>query len=119
MTSEFQSIDEYFETLSEDKRAVLEALRRIIRSVVPEAEECLSYQIPAFRFRGKLLVGFGASAKHCALYPMSPTAIEAHREGLRDYGTSKGAIRFQPDKPLPSSLVRKIVETRISEITAQ
>ena len=62
------------------------------------------------------LSGFGASAKHCAFYPMSPSVIDAHRQELKDYSTGKGTIRFQADYPLPAALVRKLVKTRIAEI---
>ena len=118
MTGKFQSIDEYLADVSAEKRATLEDLRQTIKAVVPEAEECISYQLPAFRLRGKTLVGIGASAKHCAFYPMSPSTVEAHREELKDYSTSKGTIRFQADNPLPAALVRKLIETRIAEIAA-
>ena len=80
-----------------------------------EAQECISYQLAAFRLHGKLLVAFGASAKHCAFYPMSGSIIAEHKEELKDYDTSKGTIRFQPDKPLPAALVRKLVKARMAE----
>jgi len=67
------NIDDYLAHVSEDKRAAIEKLRQTISAAAPGAEECISYQLPAFRLNGKVLVAFGASAKHCALYPMSPT----------------------------------------------
>jgi uncharacterized protein YdhG (YjbR/CyaY superfamily) len=100
--------------LSGDKRAALEKLRKTIRAAAPGAEECISYQIAAFRQNG-MLVGFGATAHHCAFYLMSATAVEAHREELKGYDTSKGTIRFQADDPLPAALVRKLVKARIAE----
>jgi len=114
MTTKPKTIDEYLAALSEDKRAVLEKLRKTIRAAAPKAEECISYQIPAFR-QGKMLVGFGATAEHCAFYPMSSSTVKAHKDFLKDYDTSKGTIRFQPDKPLPTALVRKLVKARIAE----
>jgi uncharacterized protein YdhG (YjbR/CyaY superfamily) len=110
-----QTIDEYLARLSEDERGALERLRKTIRSAAPRAEECISYQLPAFRLDGKVLVLFGASASHCSFYPGSGTAVEAHEDELESYSVSKGTIRFQPDKPLPASLVRKIVKYRIAE----
>ena len=110
-----KTIDEYLAALSEDKRTALEKLRKVIRAAVPKAEECISYQIAAFRFNGRMLVGFGATAKHCAFYLMSSSTVEAHADELKNYDTSKGAIRFQADKPLPSALVRKLVKARIAE----
>lgn len=109
-----RTIDEYLATLSEDKRAALEKLRKTIRAAAPHAEECISYQLPAFRLNG-LLVAFGAQANHCAFYPMSAATVAAHKRELEGYDTSKGTIRFQPDKPLPAALVRKLVKARIAE----
>lgn len=115
LSVEPRTIDEYLAAVSEDKRDVLEKLRRTIRSAAPKAEECISYRIPAFRLGGKMLVGFGAAANHCAFYPMSSTTVEAHKSELKGYDTSKGTIRFQPHKPLPAALVRKLVKDRIAE----
>jgi uncharacterized protein YdhG (YjbR/CyaY superfamily) len=112
--TKIKTIDDYLAALSDDKRAALEKLRKTIRSAAPKAEECISYQIPAFRLNG-MLVGFGATANHCAFYPMSSSTVAAHKDELKDYETSKGTIRFQPDKPLPSALVRKLVKARIAE----
>jgi uncharacterized protein YdhG (YjbR/CyaY superfamily) len=109
-----RTIDEYLAALSEDKRAALEKLRKTIRATAPKAEECISYQLPAFRQNG-LLVAFGATANHCAFYLMSSSTVEAHKHELKDYDTSKGTIRFHADKPLPVALVRKLVKARIAE----
>ena len=109
-----RTVDEYLATLSDDKRAALEVLRKTIKAAAPGAEECISYQMCAFRLNG-MLVGFGATAKHCAFYLMSSTTVGAHEDDLKDYDTSKGTIRFQADKPLPVALVRKLVKARIAE----
>ena len=118
MSGKPQTIDEYLALLSDEKRAALQKLRRAIQSAVPEAEECISYQVPAFRFRGRMLVAFGAAANHCAFYP-GAFPVEAHKDELNAYDTSKGTIRFQEDSPLPATLVRKLVKTRIAEHAAQ
>ena len=110
-----KTIDDYLAPLDDDQRAALERLRKIIKAAAPRAEECISYQIPAFRLDGRLLVAFGAAAKHCAFYPMSSKTIAAHEKELAGFDTSKGTIRFQPDKPLPAALVRKLVKARIAE----
>jgi len=110
-----KTIDEYLAALSDDKRAALEKIRKTIRAAAPKAEEGISYQLPAFRLNGRMLVGFGATANHCAFYPMSSSTVEVHKDELRDYETSKGTIRFQADKPLPAALVRKLVKARIAE----
>jgi uncharacterized protein YdhG (YjbR/CyaY superfamily) len=109
-----KTIDEYLAGVSDDKRAALERLRRIIRAAAPNAEECISYQLPAFRLKG-MLVAFGATGNHCAFYPLSSSTVAAHKNELKDFVTSKGTIRFQPDHPLPAALVRKLVKARIAE----
>ena len=111
------TIDDYLALLSDDQRAALERLRRTIRSIVPKAEECISYQLPAFRLDGRVLVWFGAGAKHCAFYPGG--LVPQFQRELRDYDTSKGTIRFQPDDPLPAALVRKLVKARIARVGAR
>ena len=106
--------DRYLATLTDDKRAALEKLRQQIKAAAPKAEECMSYGIPGFRLNGKLLVSYGAAAKHCAFYPGS--IAHKFKKELKDYGTSgKGTIRFSPEKPLPATLVRKIVKARIAQ----
>ena len=115
MAAKPKTFDEYLAAVSDDKRAALEKLRKIIRATVPKAEECISYGLAAFRLDGKPLVALGATANHCAFYPMSSTTVEAHKDELKDYDTSKGTIRFPADKPLPAALVRKLVKARIAE----
>jgi uncharacterized protein YdhG (YjbR/CyaY superfamily) len=115
MAGEPRTIDEYLAALSDDKRAALEKLRKTVRAAAPKAEECISYRLPAFRLDGRMLVAFGATANHCAFYPMSSSTVEAHKDELKDYATSKGTIRFEADNPLPAALVRKLVRARIAE----
>jgi uncharacterized protein YdhG (YjbR/CyaY superfamily) len=112
------SIDQYLAVLSADKRAALERLRRTIRAAAPGAEECISYRLPAFRKDG-MLVAFGASGNHCAFYLMSSTTLDAFEDDLAGYDTSTGTIRFQPEKPLPAALVRKLVRARLAENAAR
>jgi uncharacterized protein YdhG (YjbR/CyaY superfamily) len=109
-----QTIDDYLAPLSPEKRAALQKLRRAIKAAAPKAEECISYQLPAFRLDGRVLVWFGAATHHCAFYP-GAHPIVAHKHELTSYVTSKGTIRFQPDHPLPATLVRKLVRSRIVE----
>ena len=113
-----ETIDDYLAAVGHEKREALEKLRKTIRSAAPKAEECISYQLPAFRLDGKVLVMFGAAANHCSFFPGSGTAVEAHKAELKGYETSKGTVHFQPEKPLPASLVRKIVKYRIAENAA-
>jgi uncharacterized protein YdhG (YjbR/CyaY superfamily) len=112
------AIDEYLSTLSQEKRSALEKIRKTIQATAPKAVECISYGLPAFRL-GSPLVAFGASTNHCAFYPMSPSVLQTHLDELKGFETSKGTIRFQPEKPLPAALVRKLVKARIAEISAR
>jgi uncharacterized protein YdhG (YjbR/CyaY superfamily) len=109
------TIDEYLAPFSKDQRAALQKLRKTIKAAAPKAEESISYGLAAFRLNGKPLVAFGATANHCAFYPMSSSTVESHKGELKEYDTSKGTIRFQADKPLPAALVRKPVKARIAE----
>jgi uncharacterized protein YdhG (YjbR/CyaY superfamily) len=113
-----RTIDEYLAPLSADKRAALEKLRKAVRDAAPRAEECIAYQIPAFRLDGRMLVAFGAAAKHCAFYPGS-RPIEEHQDELEAYDTSKGTVRFPANRPLPARLVRALVRTRIAQYAAR
>ncbi|MFI5398176.1 MAG: iron chaperone [Candidatus Binatia bacterium] len=116
LKAKIKTIDEYLAALSHDKRAALERLRKTIQAAVPRAEECISYQLPAFRLDGRLLVWFGAAANHCAFCPGA--VVEAHKGELKDYDTSKGTIRFHPANPLPATLVRKLLKARIAKNAA-
>lgn len=105
--------DDYLAAVTKDKRAALQKLRTAIKMAAPKAEECISYQLPAFRLNGKFLVAYGAATNHCAFYPGS--TVKALKDDLKGYDTSKGTIRFSADKPLPAALVHKLVRLRIEE----
>ena len=109
-----ESIDDYLSRLTPDKRAALTKLRKAIKAAAPRAEECISYQMPAFRLDGRVLAWFGAASKHCSFFP-GAHPIAACKADLKKYSTSKGTVRFAPEKPLPASLVRKLVRARIAE----
>jgi uncharacterized protein YdhG (YjbR/CyaY superfamily) len=112
-----KTIDEYLAPLAEDQRGALEKLRKTIRSAAPGVEECISYGMPGFRYDGRMLVWFGAAAKHCAFYPGG--VVQGYEKELKAFETSKGTIRFQPEHPLPARLVRKIVKERIASNAAR
>jgi uncharacterized protein YdhG (YjbR/CyaY superfamily) len=111
-------IDAVLASLPTDQRDALEALRRTIRAAAPEATEAISYGAPAFRYRGRPLVSYGAAKTHCALYVMSPAVLEAHADEVRDFDTSKGTIRFTPDAPPPEALIVAVVRDRMAETDA-
>jgi uncharacterized protein YdhG (YjbR/CyaY superfamily) len=115
MPAKPKTIDEYLDGVTDEQRAALEKLRKTILAAAPQAEECISYGLAAFRLNGKPLVAMGATANHCAFYLMSGSTVEARQDELKTYDTSKGTIRFQPGKPLPAALVKKLVKARIEE----
>jgi uncharacterized protein YdhG (YjbR/CyaY superfamily) len=111
-------IDTFLGRLPPEMRNALEELRRTIASAAPEAVEAIGYGVPAFKYRGRPLVSFGAGKSHCSFYVQSPAVMDAHRDELAGYETAKGTIRFPPDKPLPARLVTKLVKARIAETDA-
>lgn len=111
-----RTIDEYLAGLSAENRTALQNVRRAVHAAAPAAEECISYGMPAFRLRGKLIAGFKAAANHCSFHPMSGTTVMSLETELTDYDTSPGTIRFSARAGLPASLVRKLVRTRIAEL---
>ncbi len=108
-------IDDYLANVNEDKRAALSALRKTIRSIIPKAEECISYGMPAFRLNGKVVAGFSATAKGCSYFPFSGTTLRTLANDLREYDQTKSSLHFRPDALLPSALVRKLIKARIDE----
>jgi uncharacterized protein YdhG (YjbR/CyaY superfamily) len=111
-------LDAFLAGLADEMREPLEALRRTIATAAPEAVEGIAYGVPAFRYRGRPLVSFGAGKHHCAFYVQSPAVMDAHRDELSAYDTAKGTIRFPPDDPLPTALVTKLVRARMAETDA-
>ena len=111
-----KTIDEYLASLNANNRDALQKIREAIHAAAPNAEECISYGIPAFRLNGRALVFFGAWAKHCAFYPGSSPTLKKFRNELRDFQISKGTLRFSPDNPLPVALVKKLVKVRVAHI---
>jgi uncharacterized protein YdhG (YjbR/CyaY superfamily) len=109
----FQTVDEYLSALPKEVRDALEELRAAIRQAAPQAEEVISYNMPAFKSDG-MLVWYSAFKKHVGFYP-KPTAIVAFREELAGYKTSKGAIQFPLEKGIPTNLVKKIIKFRLKE----
>ena len=112
------TIDEYLAAQSEPQRSTLQVLRTDIHQTVPEATECMAYGVPGFRVGGKLLVSFGGAKQHCAIYP-GAHPVEALKDELAAYSTSKGTVRFAIDQPLPTTLVRKLVQCSLAQVQAR
>jgi len=111
-------VDAFLAALPSETSTALENLRRAIRAAAPDAEESINYGVPAFKYRGRPLVSFGAAKGHCSFYVQSPAVMDAHGDELAFYDTSKGTVRFPPDKPLPDALVAKLVRARLAETDA-
>lgn len=110
----YNTVEEYLRDVPADKLKALEKLRKTIRSVIPKAEEYISYGMPTFKYYGGL-VSYAAFKEHCSLFPWSSVLINKYAVELKDFKTSKGTIQFAVDKPLPVSLVKKIIKERIKE----
>ncbi len=115
MKPEPKDVEEYLAGIPEPARGTLLRIRATIRSVVPpEATEAIGYRIPTFKYKGPLMA-YAAFSNHCSLFPMNASLIVAFKNELKNFETSKGAIRFPVDKPLPAALVKKLVKARIAE----
>jgi uncharacterized protein YdhG (YjbR/CyaY superfamily) len=112
-------VDAYLAAVPADQRAVLEQLRRTIRDTVPDAIEAISYQMPAFRMGGKFLVSYAAFRDHCSLFPLSGGVLDELGDAVAPYRAGKGTLRFTVDRPIPASLVKKIVRIRVREVSAR
>lgn len=113
-----KSVDEYLARLPEAERACLARLRAQIREAAPMAEEVISYQIPTYRHHGAL-VHFAAQAKHLSFTVVSGAAMEAVKDKLKGFDASGRTIRFTPEKPLPATLVKRVVKLRVRENEAR
>jgi uncharacterized protein YdhG (YjbR/CyaY superfamily) len=108
-------IDEYLRGIEEPERGTLEALRRTILEIVPDAEQGISYGMPAFKLRGKTIAGFAAFKNHLSYLPHSGSVIPKLAAETKRYTSTRGSLHFPVDKPLPKTLVRKLLSVRIEE----
>jgi uncharacterized protein YdhG (YjbR/CyaY superfamily) len=111
-------MDDYLNGLPPAQKAALERVRAVVEDVAPEAEEGVSYGMPAFLLAGRPLLGFRAAKKHLSVFPFSPAAIEAVKDRLEGFDLSKGTIRFSPETPVPEDVLAALVRARMQEITA-
>ena len=110
------SVDEYLQAAPEPQQTTLEALRATLRELLPEAEEALSYGVPAFKVGGKAIAGYAYFKKHCSYFPHSGSVLEEVADELADYRWSKGTLQFPIDAPLPEALVGRLVEVRLAQL---
>jgi uncharacterized protein YdhG (YjbR/CyaY superfamily) len=109
-------IDDYLAAVEEPKRSSLDALRRSILETVPDAEQCLSYGLPAFKFQGRTIAGFAAFKNHLSYLPHSGSVLDEMEDDIVGYRSTKGSLHFAVDQPLPDALVRRLVETRMRQL---
>jgi uncharacterized protein YdhG (YjbR/CyaY superfamily) len=108
-------VDRYLDSVEEPKRTTLAALRRTILDIVPDAEQGISYGVPAFKVRGKTIAGFAAFKNHLSYLPHSGSVFPELRQELSGYSTSTGALRFGIDEPLPRELVERLIAVRLDQ----
>lgn len=109
-----RDVDDYLAGIDEPKRSTLEQVRSTLRELLPDAEECISYQMPGFRVDGKMIAGYAAFKNHLSYFPHSGSVIEAVPEASA-YGGTKGSLHFPIDAPLPRDLLAKLVEVRLMQ----
>ena len=113
-TSGPDAVTRFLAALPADRRTSLQRLRRIIRAAAPGAQDCIAYGLPSLRVNGRYLVSYGAAKHHLAFYPGSVLSLS--KKELAGFATTKGSIHFQPDRPIPAALVRKLVKARLARI---
>jgi uncharacterized protein YdhG (YjbR/CyaY superfamily) len=111
-----EDIDEYLASVEEPKRSNLEALRRSVLEIVPEAEQCLSHGMPAFKVQGMTIAGFAAFKNHLSYLPHSGSVLDEMGDDIAGYRSTKGSLHFDVDQPLADELVRRLVETRMRQL---
>ena len=112
-------VDEYLRGVEEPKRRTLQTLRRTILEIVPEAEQVISYRIPAFRVHGQTVAGFAAFKNHLSYLPFSGSVLPQLSDRLAGYAMTKSSLHFPVDQPLPKALVRELIDTRRAEAGPQ
>jgi uncharacterized protein YdhG (YjbR/CyaY superfamily) len=113
------TVDEYFATLPDDKRPAMDTLRATIRAAAPQADEVISYKMPAFKTHGRFLVSYDAFKAHYSLFPASGAVVQALGDELTPYLAGHGTIRFPSNRPVPLALVSRIVAIRVAEEAAR
>lgn len=113
-----QEIDAYLTSLDEPERSTLQALRHTVREVIPEAEEGMSYGIPAFRIHGKVVAGFAAFKNHLSYFPHSGSVLPQLADEVGGYESTRSSLHFPVHTPLPKPLLEKLIAVRLREVRA-
>lgn len=113
-----REVDRYLSGVEEPRRQALESLRQMILEIAPEAEQGISYRIPAFRLHGKVIAGFAAFERHLSYLPFSGSVLERLSDELDGYSRTKSSLHFTADRPLPKTLVQMLIDARLEQILA-
>jgi uncharacterized protein YdhG (YjbR/CyaY superfamily) len=111
-----EEVDQYLRALEEPKRSTLQALRKTVLEIIPEAEQVISYRVPAFRVGGKTIAGFAAFKDHLSYLPFSGSVLGQVGDELEGYAMTKSSLHFGVDRPLPKALVGKLIEMRLADV---
>ena len=109
-------VDNYLAELDDTKRATLQELRRTLLDLLPDAEETISYGMPAYKVKGKAIAGFAAFKNHLSYLPHSGAVLDKLADELASYESTKGSLHFPVDQPLPRALVSQLVQVRLAEV---
>lgn len=113
------TVNEYIKNLPPDQYVEMERVRKAVKQASPEAEEVISYGIPAFKYHGRILIYFAAHTHHMSIYPASDAMVEVSGGKLAEFRTSKGTLRFTKEAPIPESLLKQIVKFRQEQINSK
>jgi uncharacterized protein YdhG (YjbR/CyaY superfamily) len=108
-------VDDYLAKLPAEQQQLLGALRRRVAELAPDAEETISYGMPAFKVDGRFFLSYAAWKQHCSIYAIDAPLLERHADAIRGYGRTKGALHFTPERPLPDALLVDLVRQRERE----
>ena len=112
-------VDAYLAKLPEDQQRLLGDLRQRVAALVPEAEETISYGMPAYKIGGRFFLSYAGWKRHCSIYPIDDSLLERHADAVRGYGSTKGALHFTTAQPLPNALLDDLVAQRVAEARAR
>ena len=107
-------VDAYLAALPAEHRELLQRLREVVARVAPDAEETISYGMPAFRRDGRFFLSYAGWKRHCSVYPLSDEFLAQHRSELEGYGRTKGSLHFTPERPLPDHLIEELVRSEVA-----
>jgi uncharacterized protein YdhG (YjbR/CyaY superfamily) len=111
-------VDAYLATLPAAQREALQRLRAQVARLVPDADETISYGMPAFKLHGRALLWFAGWKAHCSIYPLTDSFLEAHADVLKGYRRTRGSLHFGPEAPVPDALVEELVRARVADLEA-